>query len=77
MRSLIISISVLLMGCLYYEIDCFDFSDCGSVDGKMTSVSIGGCSVSEAECALHSGTNASISLKFTSSEIISNLTINV
>ena len=51
----------------YSDVSCVEFIDCGSVDGKVTSIVVQDCGVSDDYCPLHIGKTASIDMKFTAS----------
>jgi hypothetical protein len=48
------------------EINCINFSDCGSSTGKITSITVTGCSSGSDECYFKIGTNVSIDAQFSS-----------
>ncbi|CAG2171873.1 unnamed protein product [Oppiella nova] len=58
---------VLLLSLIsqYSDVSCVEFKDCGSVDGKVTSIVVQDCGVSDDYCPLHIGKTASIDMKFT------------
>jgi len=47
-------------------INCVNFSDCGSSTGKISSISVTGCSSGADECYFKVGTNVSIDVQFSS-----------
>jgi Niemann-Pick C2 protein len=47
-------------------INCIDFNDCGSTTGKITSITVTGCSSGADECYFKVGTNVSIDVQFSS-----------
>lgn len=44
------------------------FTDCGSVNGQVSSVTVSNCPEGQTECALTRGTDADITIKFSSKE---------
>ena len=55
---------------LYDAILCVTFKDCGSTDGTVSSVSVKGCSSSDARCIFKTGTDEEITIQFKSSEFL-------
>ncbi|XP_011862437.1 PREDICTED: protein NPC2 homolog isoform X2 [Vollenhovia emeryi] len=53
------------------------FQDCGSKSGKFTEILVSGCEMTQENCILKRGTNASISIKFIPNKDISQVKVRV
>ncbi|CAG2115801.1 unnamed protein product [Medioppia subpectinata] len=69
-----IFVKIVLFALTVTQINGVDFTDCGSATGKVTAISVTGCSPSSDICDFKAGTNVSIEVQFQSVYINCKLT---
>ncbi|CAG2105649.1 unnamed protein product [Medioppia subpectinata] len=70
-----IIVLTLSLAQLYGLIDCVEYTDCGSVDGRVTAIAVAGCGPGDEYCQLKGGKKASIDVKFISNVDTDKLTL--